>query len=213
MTAKSNHTNDTAGLKAGLIEQIPRLVECLFTGRTIQRTAHEYRIGTQGSISLRLLDGSYFNHESGEGGDILTLIQHSFRTDFKGALVWARGFLGQRADILRPALPHLKQKIDERASRQRDKALSMIKRSTPIERTLGERYLREKRGITMEALPDSIRFLEHGYNYTASGFYPAIIASISDVAGNAIACHCTFLDASMRNAIHLSGLLNYGSSE
>lgn len=64
------------GVKAALMGQLPRLIDCLFNGRQIQITAHEYRVGTHGSISIRQADGCYYNHETGEGGDLLTLIQH-----------------------------------------------------------------------------------------------------------------------------------------
>lgn len=186
--------NDTTALKGRLLSQLPRLVDCLFASRSKHRTAHEYRIGTNGSISIRRIDGSYYNHESGEGGDIFDLIQHTLKTDFKGALVFAKGFVGNVSLPPIPPSDNIQRKIDERAAIQRDKALAMINRAVPIKETLAEAYLRDKRGILLESLPASLKFIPHAYNFTAGGFHPAMIASICDVNGKIIAAHCTFLN-------------------
>ncbi len=203
-----NHftTNDTTAIKARLIEQLPRLVECLCAGKQIHKSAYEYRIGNNGSISIRLADGAYFNHETGEGGDIISLIQHKLQTDFKGALVFARKFIGNAP--LQPITPpdNLQRKIDEKAVQKRDKALAMLKRSIPIKNTLAEVYLRKYRAISLEQIPATLRFIEHAYNHTADGFYPAMIASVSDAIGNPIAAQCTFLDPKTGDKLQGNGI-------
>lgn len=192
---------DTRQLHAHLLSEIERLVECLFIGRIIHRSAHEYRIGTQGSISIRLADGSYFNHETGEGGDLFALIQHMLKTDFKGALVWARGFVGNAPLLPIPPTESLQKKLDARAARQRDKALNMCARSSLIVGTIVDDYLRQHRAITLSPLPTSLGFIAHAYNYTAGGFYPAMIASVQNSVGDIIAAHCTFLDKATGNKL------------
>jgi len=186
--------HDTEQLRAILLVQIARLIECLLSGRTVHRTAHEYRIGTQGSISIRLMDGSYFNHETGEGGDIFTLIEHVLKVDFKGALLFAHNFIGNRPLTPIPLTNRSHKKPDDYAIKQRSKAQAMLGGSAPIHGTLAEAYLRHRRGITMGALPASLGFIEQCYNYTASGSYPAMIAPIQDVQDNVIAAHVTYLD-------------------
>lgn len=190
------HKKDAHIVKAGLIDQLPRLIECLFSGRHIRRMPHEYRIGTQGSISIRLADGSYFNHETGSGGDVFSLIQHALKTDFKGALLWARAFIGQFniATATMPLQETLCHKIDERAARQRDKALALIKRTTSIMGALAGTYLRDIRGITLSPMPPALGFVAYAHNFTADGFHPAMVATISNLDGEPIAAHCTFLD-------------------
>ena len=145
----ARYSQSISALKVQLLQQLPRLSEYLFTGRVIHRMRHEYRIGKRGSKVIRLADGIYFDHETGEGGDILCLIQRELKINFKGALVWARGFVGNAA---LPPLPHievLQKKYDARAARQRDKALAIWRRSKPITGTLAEKYLREHRGIIL----------------------------------------------------------------
>ncbi len=200
------HADDTHTLKAQALTRLSQLVECLFSGRATHRTAHEYRIGTQGSISVRIADGSYFNHETGEGGDIFTLIQHVLRTDFKGALTWARDFVGNMPLPPIPPTENLQKKMDKRAARQRDKALAMLKRVEPIKGTPAEVYLRQKRGIVIEPLPTSLAFIAHAYNYTAGGFHPALIASIRNSEGNIIAAHATFLNPATGDKLQGNGI-------
>jgi len=192
---RSPSINDTAALKAHLLAQLPRLVDCLFAGRVIHRAAHEIRIGTHGSVSVRLADGSYFNHETGEGGDLFTLIGHALKSDFKSALVFARGFIGHAPLPPIPPAENLQKKQDERAARQRDTALAMLKRAEPVTGTLADAYLQKHRGITLSPLPAALGFIAHAYNYTAGEFYPALIATVRNPAGDAVAAHCTFLDA------------------
>lgn len=194
MQPKSFTPHDTTAIKSHLLNQVPRLINCLFTGRAVHHMAHEYRIGNNGSISIRLVDGSYFNHETGEGGDLLAFIQHRLKTDFKGALLFAKNFIGN-VPLTPITMPdNLQRKIDDKAVQQRDKALAMLKRSIPINNTLVEVYLCKYRAIALEQIPASLRFIEHAYNYTAGGYFPAMIASIADMDGNIIAAHCTFLD-------------------
>lgn len=193
MKTKPFTPHDTTAIKARLLEQLPSLLECLCAGKPIHKSAYEYRIGNNGSVSIRLDNGCYFNHETGEGGDIISFIQHTLKMDFKSALLFAKNFIGNAP--LPPITPpdNLQRKINEKAVQQRDKALTMLKRSIPINNTLAEVYLREHRGIAIDAIPASLRFIEHAYNHTAGGYFPAMIASISDLDGNIIAAQCTFL--------------------
>lgn len=207
----SNIRSDTEALKSILLAELPRLIDTLFHGRFIERAAHEYRIGKQGSISIRRADGAYFNHETGQGGDVFTLIQHELRVDFMGARAWVKAFVGQNgvACDLSPVQPHNHQwrvKADAKADAQRSKAMAMLKRSLPIINTLAEAYLRHTRGIAMDQLPESLRFIEHAYNFKANGFHPAMIAEMCDVEGNPIAVHCTFLDPSTGDKLKGDGI-------
>jgi hypothetical protein len=167
----SYNSHNTTVLKAQLLQQLPRLVDALFSNRTIHRSTHEYRVGAHGSISMRLSDGCYFNHETGEGGDLLTLIQHVLRTDFKGALVWARGFVGHQHIAVNPVpSPSVfEQRKNARIIQQRGKALAILRRATPIAETLAARYLSDKRGIVLNPLPSSLRFVPHQYHSRDKG--------------------------------------------
>lgn len=209
MSKMPSHTlHDSATVRSLLIPHLPRLVEHLFSDRVIHRSAHEYRIGRNGSISIRLSDGSYYNHETGEGGDIFALIQHVLRTDFSNALRFACSFVGNAPLSPTPSIENQEKKRDERAAHQRDKAIAMLKRSIPIKGTIAETYLRQHRGIcmTLSHLPTLPRFIAHAYNHSACGFYPAMIAAMRSVDGDVIAAHCTFLDLKTDNKVRGDGI-------
>jgi len=196
---------DTATLKAHLLADVSRLVDCLFAGRTIQRTAHEIRIGNNGSISIRLDDGSYYDHESGTGGDILAMIQHTLKTSFMVTVLFAQDFLGKRPLSPIPHANRTNKKPDDYAVKQREKALAMLERSVPIYGTLAEDYLREKRGIAV-GVSSVVRFMPHAFNFSTSKEHPAMIAPIQDVKGDVIAAHCTFLDPTTGNKLGGDGI-------
>jgi hypothetical protein len=62
------------------------------------------RWGTNGSMSVDLVKGVWHDHESGEGGGTIRLIEVRARTDKAGALAWLRrnGHLKDPADTPRP---------------------------------------------------------------------------------------------------------------
>lgn len=199
-----NPMTDIKSLKAHSLAELPRLVACLYADRPILQTAHEYRIGNQGSVSISD-GGDYFDHEVGAGGDLLTMIQHALKTDFRGAVVFAQNFLGNKPLPPIPPVNPSHKKPSDYAIKQREKALAMLARSKPIQGTVGEAYFRDKRGITA-ALPSVLRFVPYAYNFTTGKEHPAMIAPIHNVAGEAIAAHCTFLDPLTGNKIQGKGI-------
>ncbi len=48
----------------------------------------ELRFGTRGSLAVELAAGTWFDHELGQGGGLLDLVQRERRTDRPGALAW-----------------------------------------------------------------------------------------------------------------------------
>lgn len=52
---------------------------------------HEIRYGAQGSLSIDLILGRYYDHEAKQGGGVLDLISRQTGCDHRGALDWLRG--------------------------------------------------------------------------------------------------------------------------
>lgn len=199
--------NDITTIKNRLVASLDDIVALLFSARRIVPHAYEYRIGNKGSLAIRQIDGAFYDHDTGENGDIFTLIMYAFKTDFKGALVWARGFLGNAA---RPvASNHQKPKRhdpDAWAMQQKAKALAIIARRKPLKGTIAEHYLRQHRGIELVSLPETLGFVEYVYNYTAGRFLPALVASIQNIHGEIVAAHCTFLDPATGDKVRGEGI-------
>ncbi len=197
LTLPKQPGEDVVRIKVALLSRLDGLVEYFFAARSIIRTPHEYRIGNNGSLSIRRGDGAFFDHETTECGDILALIQYARRCGFREALQWAQSYVGGApvtACFTEAGSQRRTQQADDRDKRRREKALALLARRKPIAGTLAERYLREHRGITLAPLPDCLAFLERVHNHTAPGFFPAMIALLVNLRGEAMAAHVTFLD-------------------
>jgi len=57
-------------------------------------SARELRWGSHGSLAYSIEQGVYFDHEEGEGGDLIDLIMRARNADFGAALDWIRDYLG-----------------------------------------------------------------------------------------------------------------------
>ena len=69
-------------------------------------TRHEIRYGRRGSFAIVRdgpKSGQWFDHESGEGGDLIALIMREHAVDFRRAIEIARDLLGDRPVERRPA--------------------------------------------------------------------------------------------------------------
>lgn len=103
---------DAQALKEALLRQLPDVIESLY-GKRARWQTNEWRLGNvqgeegsslaiEGRNQARL--GLWIDHATDEHGDIFALIQGAISTDFKGALTWARDFVGPDYQPL-PAAP------------------------------------------------------------------------------------------------------------
>jgi putative DNA primase/helicase len=136
--------------------------------------AQQMRWGSKGSLTLSRQGqkrGSWFNHEAGYGGGMLQLIVHARFCSYPDAKQWARDWLGlpstKRAVYTgaHPAAALLASLADATGpDADEAKRIATAGRlwgaSVPVEGTLGERYLTERRGIARpsQGWPDAVRF-------------------------------------------------------
>ena len=186
--------NDLTPLKASLVNNLAGLLQTLFPDRAVARLHEDWRIGTRGALAVAK-DGVFFDHESGQGGDSIDLIQYALRCDFKNALVWAKDFCGLHSEKCKviTALPKavLSPEKELKERERMDKALSLWKKAILPQASIAERYL-QNRGVTLP-LPASIRFLPRAWNYTTGSFHPALIAAGQNAAGKIAFVQVIFL--------------------
>jgi putative DNA primase/helicase len=137
----------------------------------------QVRFGRKGSFALHVSGsnaGLWSDFESGQGGDLLKLIQTRLGYDFAGAVAWGRKWLGwpeegsykppdeaTRARRLQEqATKKAKHEATAKAEEQRriKSARKIWDRSIPAKGTLAEVYLTQSRCISLETIPDCIRF-------------------------------------------------------
>ena len=140
--------------------------------------------------------GKWTDAATGEHGDLLDVIRESCGlVDFKDVADEARSFL---------SLPHPEPEPEHPRSRtptaptgSPEAARRLFAMSLPLSRTLVETYLRN-RGITALHGTGSLRFHPRCYyrpdDHSPTETWPAMIASVTDLAGYLTGAHRTWLD-------------------
>ncbi len=148
----------------------------------------QLRYGSKGSLAINLETGLWFNHETGEKGNLLALIRlEQGLSDFKAVLRYASDFLGHDslpAPVHRPQPSHVKDKSSK--STTQDYAQLLYRVSKPIKGTLAEEYLNDHRKVHHTQQAD-LRFLPWINSQPAKGESkfktPALLAFAKDEQG------------------------------
>jgi hypothetical protein len=167
---------DLETIRAALRHHAAEVAEALF-GPPSYRGRSELRWGRRGSLALAIAGpraGLFYDHERGEGGDLLDLIQRERRCGFAEAVRFARAFLGEPQPLpgrdgrkpppppRPPATPE-----DDKPSATLDLARRLWREAVPATGTLVETYLAH-RGLRPEPrMP--VRFHERAWRNRANG--------------------------------------------
>lgn len=139
--------------------------------------------------------GMWFDHATGEGGDMFGLIQHERRCDFRAAADWLRGLVGGEVVPLRVerTSPAIERAEKARRERQRiDLARRLWREAVPAAGTVVEVYL-SHRGLRLPEA-DVLRF--HPECPRGGERLPAMVAKMTDaVTGSLVGVHRTFVRA------------------
>jgi putative DNA primase/helicase len=163
-------------------------------GEPSSRSGREFRWGRRGSLWLSRAGaarGRWYDHEHGEGGDLLDLIARQRGVELGEAIrIAERDYLGG-CGALTPPCPRRTEparSIGDAEARTR-RALSLWHDATPICGTLAERYFREHRGLDVARLD-----LDHCLRWHPK--IGAVVALMTEPAfGQPIGVHRTFLNA------------------
>ncbi len=117
----------------------------------------ESRWGSKGSMSVALRGpkaGTWYDFESGTGGDMIALVQRETGGDFARAAEWARAFTGlaperQAPSPVRPPPkpPPADPAEQARRANRVEYARRLAGESVPADGTPADRYLRQVRGV------------------------------------------------------------------
>jgi hypothetical protein len=139
----------TEELRRRVLELAEEIATALLGDPTLRRGS-EWRWERKGSFALSLRGekrGLWRDHESQAGGDLFALIMREKKTDFPGALQWARDFLRMPATE-RPK-PEAKPGKAPSGAARRAFACRMWAEGVPLTGTVAERYLLETRKIPL----------------------------------------------------------------
>ena len=194
MPPGSTHANsDPSIIARALLERAEDVVRALL-GEPTATSRHEQRWGRHGSLSLKRSGakrGLWYDHERGQGGDILDLVAREHNVRLGEAMrIAERDFL-DRADMP-PALQQPRRSPSPAADDAEARikvAVRIWSNSAPIPGTLAERYLVQHRRLDVRPLS-----LAHALRWHAG--IQAVVALMTDaVSGKSIGIHRTFVDA------------------
>jgi putative DNA primase/helicase len=135
-----------------LAERCEQVTIALF-GRPASASRRELRFGKRGSFALRrdgAKRGRWYDHERGEGGDMLTLLAREHGVRLGDALrIAKRDYLGD-AIIASPQPKPALQQVDQCGTKEA--ALRIWREGVALTGTLGERYFLECRRLDIRAL-------------------------------------------------------------
>ena len=153
--------------------------------------------------------GKWSDAATGEHGDLLDVIRETLGlTDFKDVVEEARRFLSLSRPALESVLPAGRQNGLPAPSGSPEAARRLFVIAQPIAGTVAETYLRN-RGITAFNETSALRFHPRCYyrpdKAAPTEGLPAMIASVTDLAGRQTGAHRTWLapDGSEKAAVDL----------
>lgn len=160
-----------------------------------QSSRRDVRWGARGSLSLCTEGrkaGTWFDHESGSGGDLITFVQRETGRTFEEALEYLAGFVGGMDLPSVPVIRITAEKDPDDAVRS-EKALQIWADVRPLRGTLAERYLQSRCIEVPDEACDVLGFhprCPFGHRER----HPALVALIQDITtGEPIGVHRTAL--------------------
>jgi hypothetical protein len=189
-SAQPRNASSIARALAGRAEE----VAAALLGEPTSRSWQEQRWGRQGSLSLRVdgpKRGLWFDHERGEGGDILDLVAREYGVGLGEAISIAeRDFLGGIvAEVSLASARSARLQAADDAQARVKAALRLWSEAARMAGTLAERYFAEYRKLDVGLLG-----LEHALRWHERAH--AIVGLMTDpVTGRPTGVHRTFLGA------------------
>lgn len=187
----------------GLISQAEHVIEKLLGEPNRKMSnASRWHYGKKGSLAISMQGdkrGLWHSFETGEGGNLLQLIQREQSVDFKQAVEIAGQLIGltpenSQSITIRPKAIKPKENIpDAEDQKAFARASQILKRTQPIQGTVAERYLREHRGIT-HPLNDNFRFHPGIKDPETNRYFPALLVVARDKNGNVQAVQAIMLN-------------------
>ena len=186
----------TAGLNAN-----SESLACVLLGEPVARRKGQLRFGNNKGSLIVTIEGSkagqWFDHQTGKGGNMLTLIQTQKSCNFKQALDFAGEILNLKPEsrsLEAIDLTDLATDIDKDKHRSIEYARKLANKSKPLKGTMAETYLKKTRGIDTQTCSDSVRFLPAIKEPETGEFHPALLVIAKNMDGRVQGVQAIFLD-------------------
>jgi len=158
-------------------------------------TRTSWRYGKRGSLAIDIGKGVWHDHETGEGGGVLALIERETGLRGRAAVEWIGSDIQHRPAPRQNFFTSRSFGDASDVGRKRA-ALKLWREAKPIDGTPAERYLRDIRRVALPpAGADAIRYHPRVWHGHDGHHWPAMIALMTDPAtGAPCGIHRTYLD-------------------
>lgn len=182
-------TLDRARIKEAVCQRAAEIARAVLGHENAAMSSkRELRFGRKGSLAIIVAGqkaGIWYDHEAGEGGDLLDLIRRERRVGFKEALAAAQGFLGglSHAQFAPPTTKRKPFTENQQLNKSKHDARQLWAESVDLRGTLGERYLMNRGIIVLpQDIGEALRF--HPAGRFGTTHLPMLVALYRDIQTN-----------------------------
>ena len=165
-----------------------------------------WRYGTKGSLAVTIQgekQGLWKDFESGQGGNILQLIQKHLGLSFTESCEYASKWTDYEINtvIKQSATNAPKNELLDKDKKEIQTANKLWDRGKPINNTLAERYLVKHRGIQLPKWPEALRYLPSYFHQETQKNYPALMLKATNEKNEVMAVQLILLDPKTGNKL------------
>ena len=192
-------------------------VAIMLLGEPIARENGQLRFGSNKGSMIVTIQGSkqglWYDHQTGEGGNLLQLIQQQQGLLFKEALDYAGHYLNQTPELRAQNTIDVSD-IDANVTDDLKGKIAYVRelanKSQPIQGTLAETYLAKTRGIDTSVCSDSVRFMPSMKEPETGEHHPALLILSKNIKGKVQGAQAIFLDKSGKKLVCKTPKRSYG---
>lgn len=203
---------DAKDIEFRLNDQAEMVAEHLL-GKPNKTSSKEWRFGNKDCITVSMSGdsrGKWYNFESGEGGNLFSLIQQELGFDFKAALGYGANLVGGgKVETVKRLIKEKEEaKKSEQLNQWKDKEVARyFKEAKAVDGTLAEKYLKEQRGL-VDGKGLNLRFHPKLYSHKEEGvngakdkniYHPGLVSFALDKDGNPTGMQAVYLDEKTGN--------------
>lgn len=174
-------------------------------GKPLRKNGVNLHFGSnQGSLAVTIsgkYQGTFKDFDTGDKGNLLTLIQQKLQLNFKEALEYAAKLINHTSSMdignnYKIATKHNKanNEINEHQQKQIHYAQKLASEAINIKDTLAEKYLVNTRGINLNKWPEDVKFHPGIYTKLNNSANPALLIIARDKDNKVQAVQAIYLD-------------------
>ena len=169
-------------------------------GKPTSRSGNTLRFRRRGSLAIDVEKWVFFDHEAGEGGDAIKLIQREMNLDFRAAVVAGEKLLGLNGEAYGTGQQKARRRPNAARSTKAKprgisrEAMAVWNAALRLDGSIGGLYFEVVRRCGIPGR-HCCRFMPAMKHYLSGRIFPCIVTLVTDaLTGATLTLHLTFLD-------------------